>query len=259
MEIDEARAGQHVLDLHARASCLRSSCRITSNSKSVSRGERRLAGFGREDDGRSACGMRSAAPRPVPGPTTSTGPCSAARAGPLSSDRVAVVDVTDRMRDRFEIVDDRELADAERSAQARDRHRPRQVDVDDRVVDHVARDRERDAIDIARRRRFVAERIDDRGEARIIGAGVFAVLQDRERRCRAVPALEQCDARMRAADVGRDQRTRVRAGTLALARRSAHSFPLRNDCPHARLVRGRFGAAQSRQRMTTLSILHCKM
>jgi hypothetical protein len=129
------------------------------------------------------------------------------------------------MRDRFEIVDDRKLAQAERIAQFGNRHRPRKIHVDDRVVDHVAGERQRDAIGVAVCDRR-AELVDDRSEARILRAGVLAILQDREIVAAGRPGTQQCEARMRAADVRGDQRHAAHASNLVLAGRSAHCSAL---------------------------------
>ncbi len=101
--------------------------------------------------------------------------------------RLVGVDELGGVGHRFEIVDHRQPLDAEAVADVADRHRPRQVLVDDRVVEHVARAGHRALAQLSAHRcvrricQLLHEVLQHRGEAGPVGAAVAVVVQHADR------------------------------------------------------------------------------
>ena len=95
----------------------------------------------------------SATPRPVPGPSTLTGPRSAAAGSPCKVTQMPALQRRDRPRHRAEIVEHAQLVEAQRALQFAAAERPRAIGQADLVVADRAGDRERGARGVSRSRR----------------------------------------------------------------------------------------------------------
>src|SRR6185312_3146752 len=139
-----------------------------------------------------ARGSSTAEPSPVPGPITSTGPRAAGCAVSITGS------VSSTLRNW--------VAQAELLAQRGDRHRPGQVLVDDRVVQHHAGAGHHAAADAPLQRGVAGDRqlrheiAQQAAEVGPVGAVVAVVVQHADRLAVAGGAEHQADARMGAAD-----------------------------------------------------------
>src|SRR5262249_27501388 len=124
-------------------------------------------------------------------------------------DRVGLSHELRGVGDGFEIVDYRETGNAQAFADVADRHRPREIVIDDRIAQYVAGTRDGAMLHVRTGAELAYEILEHGCEAGPFGAGIAAVLQHGHGPAAVRTRTDQPDARVRATDVGR-QKCRLR-------------------------------------------------